>query len=123
MKKTFGGFSRKQQQVVSLFCLLYGLWLAGNGYFETHGNTLPAIPLLAPTPSGMLVYIDPPIDINTAHYEELQLLPSIGPVLAERILLYREQYGTFRSVDALQKIHGIGPKTVQKLQYYLEIKD
>jgi competence ComEA-like helix-hairpin-helix protein len=76
-------------------------------------------PLPAPDPPELLFYIEPPVDINTANTEELQLLPSIGPVLAERIILYREQYGPFPSVDSLQAVSGIGPKTVQKLRYYL----
>jgi competence ComEA-like helix-hairpin-helix protein len=74
-------------------------------------------------PPELLFYIDPPVDINTGNSEELQLLPAIGPILANRIILYREQYGSFTSVDSLRAIRGIGPETVQKLQYYLEFPD
>ena len=80
---------------------------------------LVSVTLPAPDPPERLFYIDPPVDMNTGSAEELQLLPSIGPVLAERIILYREQYGPFLSVDSLQVVRGIGPKTVQKLRYYL----
>ena len=76
-----------------------------------------------PTPDAMPFYIDPPVDLNTADALELRFLPRIGPVLARRIAAYREQHGAFQSLDSLQDIHGIGPKTVQALQYYLDIED
>jgi len=45
-------------------------------------------------------------------------LPRIGPVTADKILAYRNTYGSFRSLDDLQKINGIGPKTVEKMKVY-----
>jgi len=58
------------------------------------------------------------ININTATRSELMKLPSIGPKTADKILVYRNTYGSFRSLDDLQKIKGIGPKTVAKLRVY-----
>jgi comEA protein len=56
-----------------------------------------------------------PIDINHASAEELDLLPGIGPALAERIIVYRETHGLFGSVEELQDVSGIGPQTVDGL--------
>jgi competence protein ComEA len=50
-----------------------------------------------------------PVDINTAGLAQLETLPGIGPSLAQRILDYRTQHGSFRSVDDLQSVSGIGP--------------
>ncbi len=111
-------FSRKQQQVLGIFCLLYGIWLLSVVYVDRH-NTVESYQLVKRDPPELTVYIDPPVDINTGNSEELQLLPSIGPVLASRIILYREHHGPFTSLDSLKNIRGIGPRTVQKLQYYL----
>lgn len=50
------------------------------------------------------------INLNTASAAELDALPSIGPVIAERILSFRQQKGRFTSVAQLQDVEGIGPK-------------
>ncbi len=60
--------------------------------------------------------IDITININTANFEQLQRLPNIGPKLAERIIKFREQNGTFKSVEDLDKVEGIGSKTIEKLK-------
>ncbi|MDD9973567.1 MAG: ComEA family DNA-binding protein, partial [Candidatus Poribacteria bacterium] len=56
------------------------------------------------------------LNINTASAEELQTLPNIGAGMAQRIIDYRTQHGNFTSVDALQKVKGIGAKTLEKLR-------
>ncbi len=57
-----------------------------------------------------------PININTADQALLELLPGIGPVYAQRIIVYRKQNGGFNNVDQLRKINGIGPKRLQKIR-------
>jgi competence protein ComEA len=49
-----------------------------------------------------------PIDLNTATFEQLQTLPGVGPVLAQRILDWRADHGRFDSVDQLNDVSGIG---------------
>lgn len=56
------------------------------------------------------------INLNTASAGELELLPGIGPALAERIIQDREQRGAFRSVNDLDRVSGIGPRTIQRLR-------
>ncbi|UCH61867.1 MAG: helix-hairpin-helix domain-containing protein [Fidelibacterota bacterium] len=53
-----------------------------------------------------------PIDLNQASEEKLQALPGIGPVLAKKIVDYRDKNGYFRTVQDLVKIKGIGPKSL-----------
>lgn len=55
------------------------------------------------------------LDINTADARELQDLPGIGPVLAERIISYRQQSGPFRSVEQLTEVEGIGDSTLERI--------
>lgn len=57
-----------------------------------------------------------PVDLNTATAEQLQTLPGIGPVLAERILSWRAQAGRFRSVDQLREVPGIGERRFAELR-------
>ena len=47
-------------------------------------------------------------DLNTASASDLDALPGIGPVLAQRIVDHRTQHGPFRSVDQLREVSGIG---------------
>ena len=56
------------------------------------------------------------IDINTATETELEALPGVGPVLAQRIIDYRTQHGSFTTVDELDNVSGIGPATMGDLR-------
>ena len=59
-----------------------------------------------------------PVDINSATASELVALPRIGPALAERIVDDRESRGPFTSIDALDRVPGIGPRTIELLRPY-----
>jgi competence protein ComEA len=50
-----------------------------------------------------------PIDLNSASSDDLDGLPGIGPVLADRIIAWRDEHGRFSSVDELLEVPGIGP--------------
>lgn len=56
-----------------------------------------------------------PVNLNSATAQELDALPGIGPVLAERIVAHRGEQGPFRSVDQLDDVPGIGPTTAAEL--------
>ena len=62
-----------------------------------------------------------PVNINTASKKELDALPGIGEVLAQRIIDYRSANGPFSTVDELTKVKGIGEKTLEKLKPYATV--
>lgn len=57
-----------------------------------------------------------PIDINTATVEELDPLPGIGPVIADRIVDYRLEHGPFQTLEELEQVEGISMRMVEKLR-------
>lgn len=58
------------------------------------------------------------VDINTASRAQLELLPDIGPALAARVIADRLDHGPFTSLDDLQRVPGIGPRTVAGIEPY-----
>ncbi|MBT3299879.1 MAG: helix-hairpin-helix domain-containing protein [Candidatus Marinimicrobia bacterium] len=62
------------------------------------------------------------VNINTANKDELTQLPKIGPVTAEKIILYRNDFGAFKTVDELVKVKGIGKKTLEKIRDKIILK-
>lgn len=61
------------------------------------------------TPAG-------PVHLNTATLEQLDTLPGVGPVTAQKILDYRQKNGAFTAVDDLDAIPGIGPARLDTLR-------
>lgn len=74
------------------------------------GPTVTATDSAAHEPRG-----DAPLAINSADVRELQRLPRVGPVLAQRIVAWRQAHGPFRSMSDLQRVRGIGRNTAAQL--------
>ncbi len=60
------------------------------------------------------------LDVNAATAEELGELPGIGPVLAERIIAWREENGPFTGREDLLSVSGIGPALWEDIAPYIE---
>ena len=61
------------------------------------------------------------ININTATSVQLQRLEGIGEKKAADIIAYREQNGTFNSIEDIMKVQGIGQKTFEKFKDDIEV--
>ncbi len=66
--------------------------------------------------SGAAASASGPVSLSSATAEQLDALPGVGPVTAEKIVAYRQQHGAFRSVDELDAISGIGPSRIADLR-------
>jgi len=73
-------------------------------------------PITLPDPPSGASAAAPLIDLNRATVDELQSLRGVGPVLAERILVFRREKGRFRAVDELLEVRGVGPATLERLR-------
>lgn len=61
------------------------------------------------------------VNLNTATLEQLESLKGIGPAKAQAILDYRKKIGSFKTVDDLNSVPGIGDKTLMKLKPELTV--
>lgn len=61
------------------------------------------------------------VNINTAGVRELDTLPGIGEVTAQRIVQYREENGPFPTIEDIQKVSGIGPKKFAQIQELITV--
>ncbi|RBY95338.1 competence protein ComEA [Blastococcus sp. TF02-8] len=74
-----------------------------------------ALPAAPPAPGAVAPAAGGRVDLNAAGVAELDALPGIGPVLAQRIVEYRTRNGPFGSVDELDDVPGIGPAIAAEL--------
>jgi competence protein ComEA len=87
-----------------------------------HGEPLPAgpaepgEPAAGDVPAGSAAApAGSKVNLNTAGVEELDGLPKVGPVLAQRIVDWRKEHGPFKAVEDLDAIDGVGPRMLEAL--------
>lgn len=99
-------------------------------YFDAEGNRVDITPAQktdgepeqTPIPEGEHQLVRSLlVNINTADIEELGQLPGIGPVLAQRIIDYREAYGGFVDPEELMDVKGISKTTYAELEPYVTV--
>ncbi len=56
------------------------------------------------------------IDLNSATVSELEALPEVGQSLASRIVQYRDEHGSFATLESLLEVHGVGNRTLEQLR-------
>ena len=62
-----------------------------------------------------------PVNLNTANQSELETIDGVGPVMAGKIMAWRQEHGQFASVDQLREISGIGAKTFEKIKPHVTV--
>ena len=90
----------------------------GSMLIGTSNGEVPTTPSSTPFPtarSGLK------INLNKATMQELTALPGIGPSKAKAILDYRTSRGSFRFIEELEQVKGIGAKTIEVLRPFLTL--
>jgi competence protein ComEA len=77
-------------------------------------SSSPGLPPAAPSSAPQAK-----VSLATATLEQLDALPGVGPVTAQKIVDYRTEHGPFASVDGLDDVPGIGPATIEDLRDYV----
>lgn len=75
-----------------------------------------------PATSHYILADDVRLDVNRATVEELTELPGIGEVLAQRIVEYREQNGSYARIEDLLLVSGVGEQTLSNIREYIGIR-
>lgn len=134
-------FEKIKLIAVVLFCVLVGSGSAKN-FFDTHSSsdeiTLSYQESLTTTEEAKVyaeAEVSPSVDveaqntpastkinINSADTQTLQTLIGIGPVKAESIIHYRNNYGGFTSIEEITEVKGIGNATYLKIKDYITVE-
>lgn len=117
--------SNTYQTISNIFYLLL------IGILSAHAHAAPCFDdptkayryLLAQEKSVVQARAQKRVNINRANEGELTSLNGIGSSKAQAIILYREMFGDFTSIDELQKVKGIGSKTIEKNRARLQISE
>ncbi len=96
--------------LIALSLVVIAGWLVWQGYLR---GRLIDIERAEP------IAVDFKIDVNSADWTELSLMPGVGEQLAKRIIASREARGPFRDLDDLRRVRGIGPRTLEGMKPFL----
>ena len=119
------GLSRGEKYIC-LLALCFLLATAGISLLRWRdgpGRPAEAAPLPSAAPEAASAWEDGLLRLNAATAEDLDALPGIGPVLAERILALREERGGFSALSELLDVEGIGAATLEEISPYLIVED
>ncbi len=101
--------------IVLSFAFIF--WLTACGRLP-RSHTSDATPVKTSTSTSKLA----PLNLNTANAAEIERLPGVGPVLAERTITYRKEHGRFRRAEHLMMVRGISDRKFRELRSLVTVQ-
>jgi len=86
------------------------------------GQTAASAPETTPAPMPPPAPDDGRVNINTADHQALQVLPGVGPAIAQRIIDHREAHGLFRMIEEITDVSGIGPARFDNMREMITVE-
>jgi competence protein ComEA len=88
-----------------------------------HAGATPAVAGSQDKPAASRAASAPaaPVNLNTATQTQLETLPGVGAATAKRILEYRQKSGSFKKIEELMNVKGIGEKSFLKLKPHITV--
>ncbi len=108
-----GGVLKNQQDVMKIYSMDSAQWIAVAPFVlfpEKKNETT-----YQPWQEKNTTAVPTTLDLNTATAAELEMLPGIGAVLAERIIKYRTSLGGFFNIEQIKECYGLPPETIEKI--------
>jgi comEA protein len=106
---------------VCLFAALMVTTLPVNAAGPENGQNGAAAQKAPKAPKSVKKAPEGKININTASEADLQKLPKVGPAMAKRIVDYRASVKSFKTVEELRNVKGIGPKIFEQIKPYVTL--
>ena len=106
---------RRTEQIVIGFSVLFCLASMAVYFVQQGGMRGRLIDVERPNPQTITFQLD----VNTARWPELTQLPNVGETLARRIVAHRDLHGRFSTLDDLEQVEGIGPRTISQIKPFL----
>jgi competence protein ComEA len=103
--------------------LLMVLAIVGAAALPAAAQQKAAAPGSKPTAAKTVATASAPVNLNTANQAQLESLPGVGAKAAQRILEYRQKNGSFKKIEDLMNVKGIGEKSFLKLKPLLTVSD
>ena len=92
------------------------------GTFMMNVNLVPMVAARTGSAQEGEAYVEVPVvNINTSSTDELQMISGIGPKLAAMIIQYREDNGTFETIEDIMKVRGVGNAKFAKIKDNLRV--
>jgi competence protein ComEA len=90
---------------------------AGSSSGNVQGSNIDTVAQTEPSKS----LIRSRLDLNRASAGELESLPGVGTVLAQRVVAFRESVGRFQKIEDLRRVKGIGAKKFERLKSFVKV--
>jgi comEA protein len=112
-----------EKAVIIILIILAGCAIAASYYLKISRQDIEFVDDRAQEDASDTILSKRIISINSADKDTLAKLTGIGPHLAQKIIDYRREFGSFNSKEDILKVKGMGPKKYQAIKDYIRVDE